>query len=169
MPRKARNQITQQFAWRTIPMLESPAYRVLSLSAHRVLARLEIEFAKHGGRDSENGKLPCTYQDFIDYGVHKDAVAPAIREVIALGFVQLTEQGIRGDEKNRRPNKFRLCYRHWNGQQPTDEWRRIKTIQEAEKAAADARADAKCSSRLRRKPVRRSSLKVVVNEPAEAA
>ena len=47
-------------------MLESPAYRVLSLSAHRVLARLEIEIGHHGGHD--NGKLQVTYESFVQYG-----------------------------------------------------------------------------------------------------
>jgi hypothetical protein len=59
-------------------MLESPAYRVLSLSAHRVISRIEIELAHHGGND--NGRLPVTKQDFIDYGIHHNSVAPAIRE-----------------------------------------------------------------------------------------
>jgi hypothetical protein len=40
-------KIRGQFAPRRIEMLESPADRVLSLSGHRVLARLEI--AHHGG------------------------------------------------------------------------------------------------------------------------
>jgi hypothetical protein len=37
-------------------MLGSPAYRVLRLTAHRIIARLEIELAHHGGTD--NGRLP---------------------------------------------------------------------------------------------------------------
>ena len=31
-------------------MLESPAYRVLSQSAHRAISRLELELCYHGGR-----------------------------------------------------------------------------------------------------------------------
>ncbi len=50
MPRG--NRIDGQFAARLIEMLRSPAFRVLSLSGHRVLDRL----ADHGGQD--NGKLP---------------------------------------------------------------------------------------------------------------
>ena len=33
-------------------MMASPAFRVLSLSARRVLDRLEIELAHHGGQDN---------------------------------------------------------------------------------------------------------------------
>lgn len=54
-PRK-RNSIDGQFQPRLIEMLESPASRVLSLSAHRVLDRIAIELGHHGGND--NGKLP---------------------------------------------------------------------------------------------------------------
>jgi hypothetical protein len=38
-----RNKIVGQFSARLIEMLESPAFRVLSPSGHRTLARLEIE------------------------------------------------------------------------------------------------------------------------------
>jgi hypothetical protein len=57
------NPITQGWAARPIEMLESPAYRALSLSAHRALSRIEIELAHHGGKD--NGKLPVTFDKNI--------------------------------------------------------------------------------------------------------
>ena len=60
--------ITGAFAWRLIEMIESPASRVLSLSAKLVLERLEIELYQHGGRPGENGKLPCTYEHFVEFG-----------------------------------------------------------------------------------------------------
>jgi hypothetical protein len=58
---KQRGSISGVFAWRLIEMLESPANRVLSLSAKRGLERLEIELARHGGKSEENGRLPCTF------------------------------------------------------------------------------------------------------------
>ena len=79
-----RTTIAGQFAPRLIEMLESPAHRVLSLSARRVLDRLEIELAHHGGAD--NGKLPVTYDQFHQFGIDRQAIAPAIREAVALGF-----------------------------------------------------------------------------------
>ena len=89
--------------------LRSPAYRVLSLSARRLLDRMEIELADHGGTD--NGKLPVTYDDFERYGIHRHAVGPAIRELVALGFVEITEVGRAGNAEWRKPNVFRLTYR----------------------------------------------------------
>lgn len=68
-------RIEGQFSPRTIEMQESFAYRVLSLAAHRIMARLEIELARHGGKPEENGNLPCTFDDFSEYGVHREAIS----------------------------------------------------------------------------------------------
>jgi hypothetical protein len=40
---RRKNKIAGQFSARTIEMMESPAFNVLSLSGHRVLHRIEIE------------------------------------------------------------------------------------------------------------------------------
>jgi hypothetical protein len=136
--RKRRTIIGGQFAWRLIDMLESPAYQVLSKSGHRVLARLEIEMAHHGGKD--NGRLPVTFENFQDYGIDRHAIAPAIRECEALGFVEITEHGRAGNAEFRSPNKFRITYRETDQAKPTDEWRRIQSIEDAQKLAREARA-----------------------------
>jgi hypothetical protein len=140
LKRKERGSINGAFAWRLVEMLESPAYRVLSLSAHRALARLEIELAHHGGKSEENGKLPCTYEHFAEFGIHRDAIAPAIRELAALGFVEITQRGSAGNAGFRQPALYRLTYRHWGShKETTDEWRRIKTVEEAGAIAEQAR------------------------------
>jgi hypothetical protein len=64
--RRRRTRIEGQFAPRLIEMLRSAAFSVLSLSAHRLLVRIEIELADHGGTD--NGKLPVTFEDFRRFG-----------------------------------------------------------------------------------------------------
>jgi hypothetical protein len=132
-----RNRISEQFAPRTIRMLESPAYRALSLGAHRVLSRIEIELAHHGGRD--NGRLPVTFDHLVEYGLHRQAIAPAVRELEALGFIEITEHGRAGNAEWRRPNKFRLTYSYVERAQPTNEWERIKTEEEAIMTAQAAR------------------------------
>jgi hypothetical protein len=140
MSRYRKNRIAGQFSARTIEMMESPAYRVLSLAARRALDRIEIEHAHHGGRD--NGKLPVTYDQFHAYGIHRHAIAPALRELVALGFIEVTERGRAGNAEWRSPNKFRLTNRQLDsgGDKPTDEWRRIKTDEEAKLIAKTARA-----------------------------
>jgi len=133
-----KNTIEGQFSYRTIEMIESPAFMVLSLSAHRALTRLEIEHAHHGGND--NGRLPVTKEDFIEYGIHDHAIAPALRELEALGFIEVTERGRAGNAEFRRPNIFRLTHRHTGRANPTNEWKRAKTLGEAKDLARAARA-----------------------------
>ncbi len=98
MRRRRRLKIEGPFSPRMFEMLASPAYRALSLSGHRVLSRIEVEYGNHGGND--NGRLPVTYTDFQKYGIDRKSIAGAVREVAALGFVRITERG--------RPSEFRL-------------------------------------------------------------
>ncbi len=136
---RKRNSISAQFAPRLIEMLESPAYRVLSRGAHQVLARIEIEHGHHGGR--ENGSLPVTYDQFAAYGLHPKSIAPAIRELVTLGFIEITQRGCAGNADFRRPAHYRLTYRHVEGQpgDGTHEWRQIDTMEQAEELAKRAR------------------------------
>jgi len=107
---KRKNRISGQFSPRLIEMLESPAYRTLSLSAHRVISRIEVELGQHGGND--NGKLPVTTMDFVQYGVERTCVPAAIREAEALGFIRVTEHGRGGNAEFRKPNLFALTFAH---------------------------------------------------------
>jgi hypothetical protein len=153
-----RNKISGQFAHQLIEMLESPAWRVLSLSARRVFDRIQIEHAHHGGR--ENGRLPVTFKDFEQFGIERHRIRPAIGELEALGFIRITQHGRAGNADFRIPNKFRLTHQHANdGVEPaTNEWRRIKTIEEAENIAKLARLVGEGLSRKNRNPVRKKPL-----------
>src|SRR5262249_14985494 len=142
------NKIDGPFAPRLIKMLKSPAYRALTQSAHRILSRIEIELYQHGGED--NGKLVVTYDQFVEYGVDRDSIAPAIRELVALGFIEVTEQGRGGAGSWHEPNRFRLTYRPVGNARPTHEWQHIETT---EQAAANARAARKASASKNRTPV----------------
>ena len=136
-----RNKISGQWSPRLIEMLRSPPYRALSLSAHRVISRIEIELADHGGNN--NGALPVTKQDFIEYGIDHNSIAPAIREAEALGFIKVTQRGRGGNAEHRKPNMFRLTFAHdRNSRQepPTHDWRKIKTLDEAIQIASSARS-----------------------------
>jgi hypothetical protein len=152
------NKISGQFAARLIEMMESPAYRVLSLSAHRALSRIEIEWAHHGGQD--NGQLPVTFDDFANYGVHRTAIGPALAELEALGFIVITERGKTAKAAEyRRPNKFLLTSRPASkGVDPLHKWRRLKTMEEAEAVAEEAR---QLSGEKKKEPVRKTYQKPV--------
>jgi hypothetical protein len=153
---KRHNKISGQFAARLIEMMESPAYRVLSLSAHRVLSRIEIEWAHHGGED--NGQLPVTFDDFERYGVNRHAIGPAIAELGALGFIVVTEKGKKALAADyRRPNKFLLTSRPTHkGADPLHSWKRFRTIEEAQ---AKSEEDRKLSGEKKKEPVRKTHRK----------
>jgi hypothetical protein len=85
------------------------------------------------------GKLPVTFDQFVEYGIHRHSIGPGLREVRALGFVEITEHGRAGNAEWRRPNLFRLTYRRVGNARPTDEWRNIRTIEQAETIARAAR------------------------------
>ena len=138
---KRRTKISGQFTWRLREMLELPAYRLLSLSAHRVMSRLEIEISAHAG--TENGRLPVTHKQFAEYGIDPHSIAPAIRELVALGFVEVTEEGRAGNAEWRAPNLFRITWRPTDTANATDEWKRITTFDEAARRVRQARAPRK--------------------------
>ena len=88
-----KRRINGHFAPRRIEMLKSFAWRVLSLSAHRILDRIEIELAAHGGKD--NGHLAVTFDDFEKYGLHRHAIGPGVREVDRLDSSKLPSTDVR--------------------------------------------------------------------------
>ena len=122
-------------------MQESYAYRVLSLSARKVMDRLEIELARHGFKPEENGQLRCSYEHFVEYAVDRHSIAPAIRELVALGFVEVTRKGSAGNSDHRQATMFLLTYRPSGSDVMTkNSWRRILSLEEAEAVARSARA-----------------------------
>ena len=139
--RSRPNTIGGVFRWHLIEMVESPAWRALSLSARQCLDRIEIELAHHGGRD--NGALPVTHRDFVTYGVWAGGVAEALAELEVLGFIQRKPGKASIDRAKGRAAHFRLLCRHGRGAGPPAEdqhWKRFKTLAEADAVAKQARA-----------------------------
>jgi len=101
-----------------------------------------------------DGRLPVTYDDFERYGIHRHAIAPAIRETVALGFAEITERGRAGNAEFRSPHKFRLTYLRVGRAPTTNEWQRIKTVEEAQARAKAARREVgqKTKVQWRKKP-----------------
>jgi hypothetical protein len=114
------NKVPEQFIPRPRSMLESMAYRSLSLSARRVMERIELEHLKHAGK--HNGTLPVTQRDFVEYGVTSRCVLPAKNDLIRKGFVRITKKGRSG--KRGTATEYRLTYLHAFNRPPTNEWKR---------------------------------------------
>jgi hypothetical protein len=124
---RRKRKIGGQYVPHLRELIEAPAWRVLSLSARRLLDRIEIEHMRHGGRD--NGKLAVTFDDFVEYGMDRDTIAPAMRECIALGVLVITRRGRAGNAEFHAPNLFLLPYLKTDTS--AQRWREITTIEEA--------------------------------------
>jgi hypothetical protein len=96
--------------------------------------------------------LPVTFADFESFGIYRRIIGPGIREVCALGFVELTRAGRAGNGEFRNPNLFRMTYLPANGSPATNEWQRITTMEQAQAIALSARG-----SKPQRCPQRRAS------------
>jgi hypothetical protein len=130
---------------RSVELLKSPAWRVLSLSSHRVLDRLDIELRAHAG--TNNGALIVTYKQFEEHGVHHRMLPLAIREIEALGLVEITQRGRGGNAEYRLPHRFRITYQPTDCADATNEWRRITSIQDAEQITRHARMPVRTKNR----------------------
>jgi hypothetical protein len=151
--RRRRTNLGQSFIMHPREMRESPAWLALPDNARRILDRLEVEHMRHGG--GENGKLPCTYTDFHNWGIRRASVALAIRQCVALGFLEVTRPGFRSSAEFHHPSLYRLTYISGCGisPAPTDDWRRIKT----DEAAKEALNRAAASRRHETQPKRNTS------------
>jgi hypothetical protein len=155
-------KVTWQFIPKPYAMMESPAYRVLSLAAHRILDRIEIEHGRHAGL--ENGRLIVTFQNFEDYGIERHAIGPGIRECTALGFIEVTQKGRAGNGDYRKPNAFRLTYLSVPPVGPTNDWSKIDTIEAAKAIKSMVRRAP--STRIR--SVRRGDIDSSAETPTES-
>jgi len=132
-----RNRIAGQFCALPLEMLRSPAWRVLSLSARRVLDRVSIELRHHAGNMGIG--LCVTFDDFEEYGIHRHSIAPAIREVVALSFLRIARQGRAGNADFRQATLHVPTFEMAVDCEPTHDWRQIKTLEQAKAIAAAAR------------------------------
>jgi len=143
--RRKNNSIRGQFVAHARELRESWAWLALPDNGRRILDRLEIEHMRHGG--AENGTLPCTYSDFVLHGLRRASVSLAIRQCVALGFLEITQRGGRSISEFRNPSRYRLTYINGRGMSAikSDEWKRI-TSADAATAALQRAAEEKNNS-----------------------
>jgi len=78
----------EPWTWMTNTMYAAVTFRVLSISARRILDFLLFELGNHGGQ--ENGNLAAPTAQLVRWGVTADDIPRGFAELIAAGFVDRT-------------------------------------------------------------------------------
>ena len=108
--------------WLTGELINSLAWRSMSVNCLKLTLRLLLEHINHGGL--ENGRLVCTYKDFQEYGLTRNKIRPAIEEADFLGLVK-HQRGERVFAKNQ-PNSYRLTFYGTDElHTATNDWKRL--------------------------------------------
>ena len=91
-----RTRLEAPFAPFPCEMIESVAFRSLSGSAVKILFHLTTVWSRNGGlTHNVNGKLVATYEQFQRFwGMDSHTVAAALRQLKALGFVEVSQDGV---------------------------------------------------------------------------
>ena len=146
---------TRGFVGHTTDLLESDAWRTRSIHLVRVLDRLELEHARHAGRN--NGLLIVTHADFAQWGLSPKNVKPAIDEGIDRGLIRITHQGSRRGGAHDNPSRYQLTYLQWKFipaigppqyMEPTNEWKNFQG--KRKKSKQETRLSQAITVRLRR-------------------
>lgn len=136
----------EAWAWLTLDMMESAAFRALSHSARKVLDRIIREHMAQGGK--ENGRLKVTARDF-SADVHPRHITAAIAEVEALGFAKRTCMGRKSHGEDRGVSaQFRLTwlpvFEPDNAMSASNDWKRFGgDLASARRAAEEASSQAR--------------------------
>ena len=113
----------EPWIWLPQSLLESNSVKSLSINAHRVLLRLLLEHLGHAAL--ENGELRVSYRQFEDWGVSRNCIAAAIRELECKGLID--RRCGHADGNIRPPILYELTFyateRHGGA---TNRWRRYR-------------------------------------------
>lgn len=135
-----KNKVAEAFIAHIKEMRESPAWRAIPDTAKRVLERLELEHMRHAG--TANGSLKVTFDQFAAAGIRRQSISLALRQLAALGFIEVIVEGYRGQNGFHVPSQYRLTYVYNADYRrqglPTHEWRRIADDEHAREALQQA-------------------------------
>jgi hypothetical protein len=97
---------SRRFVWLPVEVMESPPWCRLSRNARRIIDRLLIENIQH--RSEKNGQLQVSFEQFVEHGVGRRFVRPALKELVSLGLLAISSGTARGCQ--RPPNLYRLAF-----------------------------------------------------------
>lgn len=117
-------------------LLNSFAWLAMSDQCRKLIDALMAEHADHGGL--ENGNLIAPYDMLQARGMRRGNILNAIIEAEALGVVDPT-RGVRSYGSRKAPSRYRLTWLGTSdGLTPTNEWKSIKTAEEAKMRVSNA-------------------------------
>ncbi|MET4345586.1 hypothetical protein ABIC08_006891 [Bradyrhizobium sp. RT9b] len=117
-------------------LLNSFAWLAMSDQCRKLIDALMAEHADHGGL--ENGNLMAPYNLLQARGMRRGNILNAIVEADALGIVDPT-RGARSYGSRRAPSRYRLTWMGTpDGLMATNEWRSIKTAEQAKLRVSNA-------------------------------
>lgn len=97
-------------------MMQSPAYKLLSGSAIKVLHELRSRFNGYN-----NGKIFLSYEDAAgQLAMSKSTVKRAFEELQLVGFIVMTRQGV---WHGRKASEWRVTFESSGGQPATHDWK----------------------------------------------
>ncbi len=123
----------QSWSWYSQEMMQSDAWRDMSINGWRMLVLLELQHLAHGGY--ENGNLVMTYDQFVDKGIRRESISRVIAELERLGWIEVTRGLYRGFARSA-PHHFRLTHRRTRVRpevgfpylvEGTDDWRHYRS------------------------------------------
>ena len=127
----------EPWAWITAELLNSAAWRGLSINARRLIDFLLREHCNHAGR--ENGRLVATHEQLKAYGMTAESIRRAIEQCKRLGLIE-HQRGGRWAGTNA-PSRFRLTfYADAEGNPATDDWKRLGAGRQNQKATLESRS-----------------------------
>ena len=148
----------EPWAWLPTSLMASPAWRMRSVNATRLIDFLIIEHQNHAGL--ENGNLKATYDQLVEYGLTRCWIKPAILEAVFLGLVAVTYEGGRY-AGNNQPSTYRLTfYANREGHPATNNWKG-KTAEAIREWKGDI-ASQKAKKTRRKKQIRSSQKRTTV-------
>lgn len=117
------------WVWLSVALIESEAFRSLSINGHRFVMFLLCEHRNHAGR--ENGNLAAPYDQLQAFGLTRSKISAAVKEAEAVGLVRCVRGG-RWAGTNQ-PSRYRLTfYPGRDGSPATNEWKGIEKRQARE-------------------------------------
>lgn len=110
----------EPFVMIPLRLLESEAWRALSINGRRLIDRLMVDHMRHRGK--ANGSLLAPYDQLVKIGITRRLIGDTIEETTRLGLVECR----RG--YGRSPNRFALTWLPFqDGTEPSNRWKSFET------------------------------------------